>query len=193
MIRHRYLPFLLVAGLLLAISAYRLRSTSSVAPQRGVVGPNLQQGAPRGPIQWRAATVAERTAAIASVTAQLNAFRANDYRKAATYQSSALRANFGSVENFRKAIKGTYPQFANYKRVRFGAARANAKGTLMALPITLTGRDGITVRALYLLELENKLYRVAGVEGGIVAPRRQPGTPPNAPPSDSNDLPSIAT
>jgi hypothetical protein len=196
MIRHRYLPFLLVAGLLLAISAYRLRSTSSVAPQRRVVGPNLQQGAPRGAIQWRPATAAERKAAIASVTAQLDAFRANDYRKAATYQSSALHATLVG-RKFSQSHQGSYPQFANYKQVRFGAARADAQGTRVALPISITGRDGVTVQALYLMKLENKLYRVAGVQGGIATPRRRPGAPgggtPLKPPAEPNDAPGIAT
>jgi hypothetical protein len=157
----------------------------------------MQPRVPPPVLQWRAATAAERRAAIAVVTAQLDAFRANDFRKAATYQSNALRANFGSVENFRKAIRGTYPQFASYKKARFGEARADTKGTRVALPITLTGRDGVTVQALYLMELENKLYRVAGVQGGIVAPGRQPGTPRNGtplrPPAEQDDAPSIAT
>jgi hypothetical protein len=208
MIRHRYLPFLIVAGMLLAIGAYRLRSTSSVAPRAGAGNPNMQQGMPPGQAQWRAATAAERKAAITSVTAQLDAFRANDYGKAATYQSAGLRATFGSVAAFRKAITGSYPQFANYKQARFGAARADAKGTRVALPISLTGRDGVTVQALYLMVRENKLYRVAGVQGGIAMPRRQPGTPPrdtrpgdtphpgapgDTPPADSRDRSSIAT
>ncbi|HEX8236234.1 MAG TPA: DUF4864 domain-containing protein [Abditibacteriaceae bacterium] len=203
MIRHRYLPFLIMAGMLLAIGAYRLRSISSVAPRRGASGPNVQQNVPPAPVQWRAATSAERKAAITSVTAQLDAFRANDYQKAATYQSAGLRATFGSVEAFRKAITGSYPQFASYKQARFGTARADAKGTYVALPISLTGRDGVTVRALYLMVLENKAYRVAGVQGGIAMPRRQPGTrpgdtprpgtPDNIPPADSRQPSSIAT
>jgi hypothetical protein len=189
--------------MLLAIGAYRLRSTSSVAPQRRAVAPNAQQNVPPGRVQWRPATASERKAAIASVTAQLDAFRANDYRKAATYQSAALRAAFGSVEAFRKSIKGAYPQFASYKQARFGPARADAKGALVALPITLTGRDGITVQALYLMVLENKAYRVASVQGGLIAPRRQPGTPPGdtprpgaprkSPSDDSGSPSSIAT
>jgi hypothetical protein len=202
MIRHRYLPFLVVAGLLLAIGAIRLRSTSPVTPRRSAAAPNAQQGAPLGPVQWRAATDAERKAAIAVITAQLKAFRANDWRKAATYQSAALRTTFGSVEAFRKAIKTSYPQFANYKTARFATARADAKGALVALPITLTGRDDVTVQALYVMVLENKAYRVASVQGGVTLPDRQPGASPDSSrpgtpgdplPATPRDQPSIAT
>ena len=134
-----------------------------------------QQTAPH----WRAASAKERASAIASVVAQLDAFKADDYKRAAKYQSRGLRRNFSSVENFRGVIQGSYPQFADYKKAKFGKARASEDGFIVEIPIELTGNDGVMVRAQYSLVLEDKLYRVAGVSGG--SGTGQKSSPPSPP------------
>jgi hypothetical protein len=137
-------------------------------------------------VQWRAATAKERAAVIRSIVAQLEAFKADRYELAARYQSRALKNKFQTVENFRHAIRETYPQFANYKTAKFGEARASKDGKLLEIPIHLTGQDGVQVRALYRMALEDGLYRVAGVEGGEVV-----GAPPATP--DTDNAPSFTT
>lgn len=117
-------------------------------------------------LAWRAASTKERSAAIASATAQLQAFKADDYELAAKYQSQGLKKNFPSVADFQRIIQNSYPEFAHYKTAKFGAARATKNGAMVELPVVLTGQNGATVRAVYSMVLESEGYRVAGVTGG---------------------------
>jgi len=124
----------------------------------------------------RPANSSERRAAISSIKAQLQAFKKNDYARAMFYQASALKNNFPNPEAFRSMIQNGYPEFANYKSVEFGPARADKTGERISIPLTLTGMNGSKVRALYLMVREHSVYHVAGVEGGThTAP------PPNLP------------
>lgn len=118
------------------------------------------------PTKMRAATAAERNAAIASIETQLKAFRDDDYEKAQKYQARELRENFETLDQFRRMMKQGYPQFANYKSAKFGEARASEDGRIVEIPITLTGKDGVTVKADYVLVKEDGEYRVASVFGG---------------------------
>ncbi len=112
------------------------------------------------------ATKAERTAAIKSIVSQLEAFKRDDYQEASNYQASGLRRNFTSIQNFRKMMLMSYPEFAHYKSASFGDATADPSGTYVNVPIRLTGEDGITVNAFYEMILEGGAYRVVAVGGG---------------------------
>ena len=127
----------------------------------------------------RPAKAAERQAAISAIQAQLKAFGRDDYKAAITYQSSDLKKNFASPLAFRAMIVQAYPEFAHSKRAVFGAAQADMTGARLAIPTDVTGLDGITVHAIYLMVREGKVYRVEGVAGGSVNP-----------PSDSESVPS---
>lgn len=119
--------------------------------------------------QIRPATEKEKKDASAAIEAQLKAFKADDYEKASKFQHSELRKNFGSPADFRRAIRTSYPQFADYKSVSFGEARATTDGSHLEIKIVLTGQDGVTVRATYMMVREDGEYRVGGVQGGIPA------------------------
>ena len=129
----------------------------------------------------RAAKPAERLAAINSISAQLKAFRKDDYKMAATYQSAGLRHNFASTDAFRTMMVRTYPEFAHFKSVQFGPAKSDATGAHLAIQASVTGQDGVTVRAVYLMVREGKTYHVEGVAGGAQAP---PDGMENAPAND---------
>lgn len=118
----------------------------------------------------RPAKAAERTAAISAIQAQLKAFGRGDYKAAIVYQSSGLKKNFASPEQFQAMIKQVYPEFAHSKRAVFGPAQTDASGSHLAIPIAVTGTDGITVRAVYLMVREGKQYKVEGVAGGAISP-----------------------
>ncbi len=122
------------------------------------------------PLYSRPATLSERKAAISSIMAQLNAFQKNDYVTAMTYQSIALKTTFPSAEAFRTMIHRGYPEFADFKMVKFGPAQADKRGDFMLIPVLVTGNDGVTVSALYMMSLENKAYRVQGVQSGFFGP-----------------------
>ena len=122
------------------------------------------------PALARPAKAAERTAAIGAIQAQLKAFGRDDYKAAIVYQSSGLKKNFASPGQFRAMILQVYPEFAHSKRVVFGPAQADQAGTHLAIPTAVTGTDGVTVHAVYLMVREGKLYRVEGVGGGAITP-----------------------
>ncbi len=130
----------------------------------------------------RPAKAAERTAAISAIQAQLRAFGRDDYKTAITYQSSGLKKNFASPLQFRAMIVQVYPEFAHFKHVAFGPAQTDAAGAHLAIPTAVTGLDGITVHAIYLMVREGKVYRVDGVAGGAIAPPSDDG--PSAPGRD---------
>lgn len=118
----------------------------------------------------RPAKAIERAAAINSIQAQLKAFRKDDYKTAVTYQSAGLRKNFASPEAFRAMMLRVYPEFAHFKSVRFSAAQCDPSGVHLAIPAAVTGQDGVTIHALYLMVREGKVYHVEGVAGGAQAP-----------------------
>jgi hypothetical protein len=174
---------IIVALLIVALASWCWYFATRPAQRAVLVLQEEGQASPPAP-QWRSATAKERAAVIRSIVAQLEAFKADRYELAARYQSSDLKRKFGTIENFRKAIKGSYPQFAHYKSAKFGAARASHDGKLLDIPITLIGSDNVRVRALYHMALENNVFRVAGVEGGGGIP---------APPQPKDNTPGLVT
>ncbi len=63
------------------------------------------------PQDWKASGAKEKAAAQKAISDQLAAFRKDDYKSAARWQSRGLRDNFPSIEAFRCAITHGYPQF----------------------------------------------------------------------------------
>jgi hypothetical protein len=127
------------------------------------------------PAKMRPAKPAERQAAVSSIQAQLKAFGRDDYKTAVTYQSTGLKKNFPSPDAFRAMMMRTYPEFAHYKSVTFGPAQSDPMGTHMAILAAVTGQNGVTRRAVYLMVREGKIYRVEGVAGGAQMPLESNG------------------
>ncbi len=121
---------------------------------------------------WKPATSAQRAAAAASIRAQLEAFKRDDWAKAATYQSAGLRQNFGTIAQFRAVIETNYPQFANYQSVAFD--QAIALGDVVQIQVRLVGADGVKLSAVYLMKKEKGIYRIEGVQGGGAGGNRKP-------------------
>ncbi len=115
----------------------------------------------------RKPTDAEFKAATTAIEAQLKAFKADDYARALKYQSEGLRANFDSPDDFRRMMRRSYPQFANFKSVSFGEARASKDGNALRVPVTVTGQDRVVVKAVYVMLREKGEYRVGSVFGGV--------------------------
>jgi hypothetical protein len=135
----------------------------------------VEAPAPLGdPMEGRKSTEAERKAAIRSIQGQLDAFKAGDFEKAVSYQSAGLKENFASTEAFRQMMERSYPQFVRWTKVSFGESVSDESGDRVHIPATVTGEDGRTVEAVYLMRREDGLYKVEGVGGGF--PRRLEGT-----------------
>jgi hypothetical protein len=105
----------------------------------------------------------------------LEAFQRDDFSQATFYQSSTLRRNFSSPEFFRQMMRDAYPQFLRWKAISFGAVRTHSKSRKMAVQVAVTGADGVTVHAVYLMAPEEGVYRVESVLGGF-PPRGDPST-----------------
>jgi hypothetical protein len=112
----------------------------------------------------RPPTDKEKKDASAAIEGQLKAFKANDWEAATHFQHSSLRKAFRSVQEFRAAIRQGYPQFANYKSVTFGDARCSTNGDRYEVRVSVTGVDGVSIKATYALEREEGEYRIAGVD-----------------------------
>lgn len=126
---------------------------------------------------WLAANPQQATAAQHAIVAQLDDFKHNNYADAMHYQADSLRLRFPSQQKFESMIKRGYPEFANYQSVKFGKAMTEPHEGVIAQVTTLTGADGITVKAVYLMHFESSGYRVAGVSGGQIT---RPMPKPNA-------------
>lgn len=133
--------------------------------QQNLVPPG-RQGASADPRTWRLAPRPVREAVLASVRAQLAAFRADDYARAFWYQSSGLRRNFAGPSAFRAQITRGYPEFAHSRRAQFGPVVANPTRQRAAVVVTVAGQNGYQAQGLFLMVREDKIYHVGGVVGG---------------------------
>lgn len=128
--------------------------------------------------QWEEADTAR--AARAVIQQQLAAFRKNDYSAAYRHAAPEIQEQF-AVADFRRMVREGYPQIAHSREASFGDARF--RGEVVAVPVTVTGEDGVTAEVLYLMRRVAGQWRVAGVEGG--APQGgNPSPPPTAPKPD---------
>ena len=170
MLKRRSLLSLFAAGALVAGLAL---TATEVLPWAQAQQKAEEQSEPK-PTELRAATAEEKKAVSTAIETQLKAFRDNDYAKATKYQSLSLRKNFRDAEEFRTMMRRSYPQFASYKSVKFGDAHCSKDGTMCQIHVTVTGKDGVTLTALYAMVKEEGEWRVGSVYGGVrpkVAPQ----------------------
>lgn len=166
--RPRYIPEICAIGVVGIVGAVLWSTTFGPRVPNEVETPaSVELQAPASSHEnWKPATKFQKNQASKSVSAQLEASKKDDYTTAVKYQSSTLRRNFASVAQFRQMMNRSYPQFAHYKSVEYGAAIASPDGQYINLAVRLTGRDGVKVRAVYIMRRENGLYRVDSVAGG---------------------------
>jgi hypothetical protein len=123
---------------------------------------------------FRAARPADEHAADASISAQLDAFRRDDFRTAVRYQSEALRSRFPSVAVFRQMMRSEYPAFLHFHDVAFHGARTPDQGKHLFVFVALRQRDGSRVEAVYSMVEEGGSYKVDGVRNGMWSPGPAP-------------------
>lgn len=154
---------LIVACLILAALAFR--NLQLQAPRHNVGASRIFPGMAGAPVS--PASSAERAEAINSIQGQLDAFRNNDYAKAEYYQSPMLRFSTGSVQRFQSMMQDEYPEFTNSARANFGEGQSMMGGEEVVIPVQVTGKNGITVNAVYTLQRgPDGIYRVMSVEVG---------------------------
>jgi hypothetical protein len=115
-----------------------------------------------------------------SVQGQLEAFKKGDWDKGFTYAAASFHEQM-HVKDFRQMVESGYPQIARPKAIHLG--RGDWHAGLVAVEVTITGKDGGTGRYLYSLAAEDGEWKVAGVSG---EPGASPVPPPGGPSEPSN-------
>jgi hypothetical protein len=105
-----------------------------------------------------------------TVSAQLEAFAAGDYRAAFGLASEAFRAST-DLKGFRAIIVSGYPEVAAAAGHRVVECREQGPGRAVAV-VAVTGENGVTAQLGYRFVLEPKGWRIDGAStlGTEVAP-----------------------
>src|SRR5260370_31522533 len=104
-------------------------------------------------------------APVKAIRGQLSAFNRSDYRAAYQFAAPEIQAQF-PLPAFQAMVERGYPQIAHSHSAAFGSPAI--RGDDVAVPVTITGQDGVTVHVGYLMRHERNGWRVGGVEGGAL-------------------------
>ena len=93
---------------------------------------------------------ADRAAIQSLITAQIEAFRADDGAAAYGFASPMIQSVFPSPEAFMAMVKNGYPQVYRPRSVTFGMLVNSASGPIQQ--VFVVGPDGVSYIAAYTLE-----------------------------------------
>lgn len=113
-------------------------------------------------VPWSRPARADDGAAFqAVISAQVEAFRRDDWTTAFGFASPGVRAQFGSVDRFRDMVMGGYRAVARPQVFEYEAATVvDGRPTQ---PVFVVGPDGIAHRALYFMEQQpDGTWRIGG-------------------------------
>jgi Domain of unknown function (DUF4864) len=97
------------------------------------------------------------------VEAQLDAFAADDARRAFSYATPGTRARFGSAENFLAMVRSGYPAVYRPASVSFLAAKIEADSVIQ--PVSIADDAGRLWIALYqLVRQPDSSWRIEGCQ-----------------------------
>lgn len=106
---------------------------------------------------------AEIEAAQSSIEAQIRAFLAGENETAYSYAAPNIKRIFPTLEQFMGMVQDGYQPVWKPQNYAFGEAREESD-TRIAQKVMLTGPDGKSYEALYMLELqEDGTFRITGV------------------------------
>ena len=95
------------------------------------------------------------------VRAQLDAFAADDAKRAFSFAASNIQEMFGSADQFMQMVRGSYPVVYRPASVTFLTPKPDGKTVMQ--PVAMTDGQGGTWIAMYRLEQQkNKSWRIAG-------------------------------
>lgn len=95
------------------------------------------------------------------IKAQLAAFAADDAERAFSYATDAIRAQFGTAEQFVRMVRGAYPVVYRPGGVIF--LKPEAADDELVQPVHMTDPSGATWLAVYqLLRQADKSWRIGG-------------------------------
>ena len=110
------------------------------------------------PAQAEPATDADRMAIQAVITAQINAFRADDAARAYAHAAPSIQQIFPTPESFMAMVKQGYKPVYRPQSFRFGQF-----GEDFSQRVSIIGPDGRTYEALYTMQRQpDGTWRITG-------------------------------
>ena len=104
-----------------------------------------------------------------AIRGQLDAFNRDDYRAAYRYAALEIQERY-PLADFRHMVQEGFPQIAHSRVYSIGPS--DLRGDEAVVPVSVTGKDGVSLRVVYWLRHERTGWRVAGVEPDHVAAAR---------------------
>lgn len=120
---------------------------------------------------WRRSPKPIREAVRATVEAQLNAIRENNFDLAYEYASAGIRVRF-TPEVFAAMIRRGYPALVRHTQADVGAVRDDGKNRAR-VSVTVFDRLNRSTGYRYLLIEEEAGWRIEGVVGEVIAPQKE--------------------
>jgi hypothetical protein len=134
---------------------------------KGFIGLVMMWGLACGPATAAPASPADAHAAQAVIQAQLNAFAADDAKRAFSFAAPSIRAQFGTADNFLQMVRQGYPMVYRPANVRF--AKPEMISGKLVQTVQFSDLDGAEWVATYHLERQrNKAWRINAC---VVEPR----------------------
>lgn len=95
------------------------------------------------------------------VRAQLEAFAADDAKRAFSFAAGNIKEMFASADEFMQMVRGSYPVVYRPASVTFLTPKPDGKAVMQ--PVAMTDDQGGTWIAVYRLEQQkNRSWRIAG-------------------------------
>ena len=108
-----------------------------------------------------AITASDEEEIISVVSAQLQAFRDDDFEKAYSYASPTIKTIFPDYKKFRDMVVGQYQAVYRPKSINIGSV--STEGGVPFLEVYLVDPDGIFVTAIYSMQQqENGSWLING-------------------------------
>ena len=112
---------------------------------------------------FRPASPAMAASARKTIAEQMTALSAGDGAAALAFQSAGLRHQFSDPAQFIAMIAVQYPEFRQSRHIDYGPVWADSDGDRVRARVTVEGRNGRHVRAIYQLVKEGGQLKVGGV------------------------------
>ena len=98
----------------------------------------------------------------AVIQAQLDAFAADDARRAFSYAAPGIRQMFGTPERFLAMVREGYPVV--YRPASIGYLKPEANGRTVIQAVEMADGEGTLWVAIYQLERHQGAWRITGCE-----------------------------
>ena len=134
---------------------------------KGFIGLVLMWGLAFGPARAVPVSAADAKAAQTVIQAQLNAFAADDAKRAFSYAAPSIRTQFGTADNFLRMVRQGYPMV--YRPANVSFAKPEMISGKLVQTVQFSDLEGAEWVATYHLERQrNKAWRISAC---VVEPR----------------------